>query len=139
MFKIHHCPYCSVDTHANISALFLTVRAHGCLIIRLESESVFFLAWALTPLLCFLAMWQKAERVQIHTTSFLVVHSANRKCVTGQRVLQDIPQKESGVCRFTPQIKEPSYIHYIYFLKNLGVLKDLWISNDDFNFSLYFK
>ena len=40
MFKVHHCRYCSVNAHANISAL-----------------------------LCCLAMWQKAESVQIHTTS----------------------------------------------------------------------
>ena len=42
MFETHHCHYCSVDAHANISPLLL---------------------------LCCLAMWQKAESVQIHATS----------------------------------------------------------------------
>ena len=42
MFEIHNCHYCCVDAHANISALLL---------------------------LCCLAMWQKAESVQIHATS----------------------------------------------------------------------
>ena len=56
MFELRHCHYCSVNTHANISAIFLTVCGHGCktqllfyhiqLIIGLESESVLFLGEA---------------------------------------------------------------------------------------------
>jgi len=45
VFEIRHCHYYSVNAHAKISAIFLT------------------------NLLCCLAMWKKAERVQIHATS----------------------------------------------------------------------
>ena len=36
---------------------------------KFQFYSYSLVAWVLTPLLCCLAMWQKAERVQIHATS----------------------------------------------------------------------
>ena len=83
MFDKHHCPYCSVDTHAKMSALFLIkkwisvvlrinrARSLGAAVCTLDCTVVSWVAWALTTLLCCSAMSQKAERVQIRATSFI--------------------------------------------------------------------
>ena len=66
MFEIRYCPDCSVNAHANISALFLTVcaRAHGCKI-----------NYQIRKWICVVLRFRSQLRVSIRGSSVRTVYS----------------------------------------------------------------